>query len=101
MRPPRGVNLAAFLRRSTGSAGSGRCRLYAIDFRTQLEIEREALVLNLGPADFADLTDHFVDSHALEMKVQLAGGDAAEIQQIVDEFGLEFDIARGSWPYPV
>jgi hypothetical protein len=46
----------------------------------------------LRPANSADLADSLAQIDRLQAQPQLARGNAAQIQQVVDQLGLQFDV---------
>lgn len=59
----------------------------------ELEVELEVFGLDIGAEDIDDGADGGVDIDGLERKLELAAGDAGEIEQIIDEPGFELHVA--------
>ena len=53
------------------------------------------LGLQLGTAGADRVIDHAGDCHPLRVELELAAGDARQVEKIVDQPRLEFDIAQG------
>ena len=62
-------------------------------FGAQAELVVQILREDLFPADFIGALQDLVDVDRLEAELQLALADAGDVEQVVDQAGLQLDVA--------
>ncbi len=59
----------------------------------QIAFEADSFLQNMLPADPADLTHQIVEVDGFDAQGEFATGDPAQVEQIVDQFGFQLDVA--------
>ena len=90
--PPAGVNLIAFLTRFQRTCCS-RIGSASTWCPPRVRSRESSACAEILLADFDDVVNQFVGVDDLALQVELAGSNASQVQEVIDQPGLQSDIA--------